>query len=42
VQQMSRGERPRELAPDGLALRTPEYIGRVEVSDGKVTLFRAI
>lgn len=40
IRQITRGERPPELSPDGLPLRTPAYIGDVRVSDGKVTLYR--
>jgi hypothetical protein len=28
------------LSPDGLPLRTPEYIGDVRVSNGKITLYK--
>jgi len=41
VQQISRGTRPPELSPDGLPLRTPEYIGDVRVSNGTITLYKA-
>lgn len=41
VRQMSRGERPPELAPDGLLLRTPEYVTDVRVEKGRITMFRA-
>lgn len=40
IRQISRGERPAELSPDGLPLRTPDYIGDVRVSDGEITLYR--
>lgn len=40
VRQISRGERPPELSPDGLPLRTPDYIGDVRVSNGQITLYR--
>ena len=40
IQQISRGERPPGLSPNGLLLRTPPYIGDVRVSDGKVTLYK--
>ncbi|HYC51929.1 MAG TPA: hypothetical protein VEB19_12525 [Gemmatimonadaceae bacterium] len=40
IRQMSRGERPAELSPDGLPLRTPTYIGDVRVSDGKITIYK--
>ena len=41
VQQISRGPRAPELSPDGLPLRTPEYVGDVRVSDGTITLYKA-
>jgi hypothetical protein len=41
VRQISRGERPPELSPDGLPLRTPDYISDVRVSNGQITLYRA-
>jgi hypothetical protein len=41
IQQISRGERPAGLSPNGLLLRTPPYIGDVRVSDGKITMYRA-
>jgi hypothetical protein len=40
IQQMSR-ERPVGIAPDGLPLKTPPYIGDVRVSDGQITLYKA-
>jgi hypothetical protein len=40
VQQLSPRSRPPELSPDGLPLRTPDYIGDVRISDGQITLFR--
>lgn len=40
IRQMSRGERAPGLSPDGLALRTPEYIGDVRVSNGQITLYK--
>jgi|SRR6185503_4651995 len=40
IQQISRGERPDGLSPNGLLLRTPPYIGDVRVSDGKITLYK--
>lgn len=41
IRQITRGERPPELSPDGLPLQTPPYIGDVRVSDGRITLYRA-
>jgi hypothetical protein len=41
IQQISRGDRPAGLSPNGLLLRTPSYIGDVRVSDGKITLYKA-
>ena len=40
VQQMSR-ERPVGIAPNGLPLKTPPYIGDVRVSNGQITLYKA-
>lgn len=40
VQQLSPRTRAPELSPDGLPLRTPEYIGDVRISDGQITLYR--
>ncbi len=40
IRQMSRGERPPELAPDGLLLTTPEYIADVKVENGRITVYR--
>lgn len=40
VREMSRGARPAELSPDGLPLRTPEYIGDVRVQNGQITLYK--
>lgn len=42
VRQISRGVRPPELAPDGIPLQTPEYIGDVRVSNNRVTLYKVI
>jgi hypothetical protein len=41
VRQISRGERPPELSPDGLPLKTPDYIGDVKVANGQITLYRS-
>jgi len=41
IRQITRGTRPPELAPDGLPLQTPAYIGDVRVSDGRITLYKA-
>lgn len=40
IRQMSRGPRAPELAPGGLPLRTPEYIGDVRVLNGQITLYK--
>lgn len=40
IRQISRGDRPADLSPDGLPLRTPEYIGDVRVSNGQITLYK--
>jgi hypothetical protein len=42
IRQLSRGERPAELAADGLALRTPDYVGDVRVSSGRITMYKAV
>src|SRR5688572_14257688 len=42
IRQITRGARPPGLAPDGLPLRTPVYIGDVRVSNGKITLYKAV
>jgi hypothetical protein len=41
IRQISPRDRPVGLSPDGLALRTPDYIGDVRVSDGVITMYRA-
>ncbi|HJQ18892.1 MAG TPA: hypothetical protein VJ867_00995 [Gemmatimonadaceae bacterium] len=41
IQQISRGQRPPGLSPNGLLLRTPSYIGDVRVTDGKITMYKA-
>jgi hypothetical protein len=41
VQQLSPRPRAAELSPDGLPLRTPDYIGDVRISGGQITLYRA-
>jgi len=40
VNQMSHAVRTPELAPDGLPLKTPPYIGDARVSNGKITLYK--
>lgn len=40
IQQLSPRPRAPELSPDGLPLRTPDYIGDVRVADGQITLYR--
>jgi hypothetical protein len=42
VRQISRGERPPELSSDGIALQTPDYIGDVRVTNGRITLYKTI
>ena len=42
VKQISRGIRPPELAPDGLPLQTPNYISDVQVSNGRITLYKTL
>jgi hypothetical protein len=37
---MSRAERPAGVAPDGIPLKTPPYIGDVRVTDGRITLYK--
>lgn len=41
IRQLSRGDRPPELSPDGLPLQTPDYIGDVRISNGTITLYKA-
>ena len=41
VRQISRGTRPAELSPDGLPLKTPDYIGDVRVLKGEITVYKA-
>ncbi|HEY8175619.1 MAG TPA: hypothetical protein VIF32_08005 [Gemmatimonadaceae bacterium] len=40
INQMSHTMRTPDLAPDGLPLRTPPYIGDVRVSNGQITLYK--
>ena len=40
VRQLSPTPRAPELSPDGLPLRTPDYIGDVRIADGQITLYR--
>jgi hypothetical protein len=42
IRQLSRGERPPEIAPDGLPLRTPDYISDVRVASGRITMYKAV
>jgi hypothetical protein len=42
IRQLSRGERSPDLSPDGLALRTPDYIGDVRVQNGQITLYKNV
>jgi len=41
VRQITRGERPPELSPGAIPLRTPEYIADVRVQNGQITLYRS-
>jgi hypothetical protein len=41
IQQISRDPARHDLAPDGLPLRTPAYVGDVHVWNGTVTVYRA-
>lgn len=41
VRQIMRGERTADLSPEGVPLRTPEYIADVRVRDGEITLYKA-
>ena len=40
VQQLSPRSRHPELSPDGLPVRTPDYIGAVRIADGEITRYR--
>jgi hypothetical protein len=42
IRQISRGLRAPELSADGLPLQTPEYIGDIRVSNGRITLYKAV
>lgn len=42
IRQLTRGERPPGLSPEGLPLKTPEFIGDVRVSNNKITLYKAV
>ena len=42
IRQLSRGDRSPDLSPDGLALRTPDYIGDVRVQNGQITLYKNV
>lgn len=42
IRHLARGDRPPELARDGIPLATPEYIGDARVSNGRVTLYRTV
>jgi hypothetical protein len=41
LQRLDRGERPEGLAPDGIGITIPSYIGDVRVARGVVTVYRA-
>lgn len=41
LRQLSPAPRAPELSPDGLPLRTPDYIGDVRIADGEITLYRS-
>lgn len=40
IKQISRDPRPPDLAPDGLPLTTPPYIGDVRVANGRITIYK--
>jgi len=40
IRQISSTNRPPEISQDGLPLQTPNYIGDLRVSDGKITLYK--
>jgi hypothetical protein len=40
VRQIVRGERTEGLSPDGIPLRTPDYIADVRVQNGMITLYK--
>lgn len=40
IRQITRGERTEGLSPDGIPLRTPEYIADVRVQNGMITLYK--
>lgn len=42
LQRMERGARPAGIAPDGLPLEIPAYIGDVRLARGKLTLYKSI
>ncbi|MEJ7809378.1 MAG: hypothetical protein WKG32_03075 [Gemmatimonadaceae bacterium] len=42
LKNIERGPRQAGVAPDGLPLVIPEYIGDVRISNGKVTLYKAV
>lgn len=41
IRQISRGDRPAGVSPDGLPIQTPPYIGDVRIANGQITLYRA-
>jgi len=40
VRQLSKGERPEGLSPNGLPVTTPRSLADVRISNGKVTIYR--
>lgn len=42
IRQISKGQRSPDLSPDGLALKTPDYIGDVRVSTGTITMYKTL
>ena len=41
VQQLSRGNRPEGVAPNGLAVTTPRSLADVRIANGRVTLYKS-
>jgi hypothetical protein len=40
IREINVGDRPPGLSPDGLPVRTPDYVGDVRISDNKVTVYK--
>ena len=40
IRQISSTTRPPEIAPEGLPLQTPDYIGDLRVANGQITLYK--